>query len=173
MTSKQQPQSNRGKFKQTDIAKLVAKKRGRPSKATPERIEAILDDLARGLTREQACACNNVNVTQFREWEKRDEFPDLRAKAQATRKLALLKMVEESKDWRSAAWLLERNFPEEFGGQQQPQIFAQQNNFQLSEEKCHEIDARVKMLREADSSSDWPPNEGVDCSFETLSNKQS
>jgi hypothetical protein len=95
----------------------IKRKVGRPTKATPERIQSILNDIACELTREQACACNNVSASQFREWEKRAEFPDLRAKAQATRKLALLKMVEESTstDWRSAAWLLERNFPQEFG----------------------------------------------------------
>ena len=120
------------------------KKRGRPTKATPALVEAILADIARGLTREQACAFNGVSASALREWEKR--FPDLRAKAQGLRKAALLQRIESSSDWKAAAWLLERNFPEEFGKQQRPQTFAQQNNYHLSEEKNQELWARVRRI---------------------------
>jgi transposase len=124
--------------------KSEKRKRGRPTKATPKLIEAILADIATGLTREQACACNGVSVSALREWEKR--FPDLRAKTQGLRKAALLQRIENSSDWKAAAWLLERNFPEEFGKQKHPQIFAQQNNYQISQEK-REIDVQVRRLR--------------------------
>jgi hypothetical protein len=65
--------------------KSEKKKRGRPTKATPKLVEAILTDIATGLTREQACAFNGVSITAFREWEKRPEFPDLRARSEAAR----------------------------------------------------------------------------------------
>jgi hypothetical protein len=153
------------------------KKRGRPTKATPKLIEAILADLAHGLTREQACACNGVSVSALRDWEQRPEFSDLRARAEASRIKYVLTQIEQcdSKtggDWKRWQWFLQCKFPEQFGAQVKATILAQQNNFQLSEEKCREIDARVKMLEDADSSSDWPPNGVGDSSFETRSNKQ-
>jgi hypothetical protein len=56
MTSKQQLQSNRGKFEQTDIAKLIA-------------------DIARGVPIKIACATVGISDHTFRNWlETRPEF---------------------------------------------------------------------------------------------------
>jgi hypothetical protein len=93
-----------------------------------------------------------VSLRQFQEWEKRPEFSGLRAKAQGLRKQALLDKIEAAgrNDWRCWAWLLERTFPEQFGNPAKVQICAQQNNYenyQLSEEKAKEIDARAQRLR--------------------------
>jgi len=91
---------------------------GRPTKATPELLQAILDDLARGLTREQACAINGVSRSNFSLWELRPEFEDLRARAQAARILALMERkqqyAEAHLDWKSVAWDLERTFKDQF-----------------------------------------------------------
>jgi len=85
------------------------RKVGRPTKATPERIASILVAIARGLTREQACAKNDVSRAQFSEWEKRAEFPDLREKALAERADFLLGKIEQSAiGWQRFAWLAER-----------------------------------------------------------------
>ena len=77
------------------------------------RIEAILADIANGLTKEQACACNGVSATSFRKWEERPEFPDLRARAQGLRVKALLAKPEAAAEaggsaWKSYAWELEK-----------------------------------------------------------------
>ena len=130
--------------------------RGRLTKATPERIEAILADIANGLTKEQACACNGVSATSFREWERRAEFPDLRARAQGLRIKALLAKLEAAAEagssaWKSYAWELEKIYRSQFGDLAVT-IF-EQNNYQLSEEKARAIDARVRRLEFEDSSA--------------------
>src|ERR1700737_3847578 len=106
---------------------------GRPTKATEERIQGILDHLAVGLNREQACAVNGVTETQFQEWEKRPEFPALRAHAQAVRILALLKRkheaMENKLDWQEPAWDLERIFKGQYDN---PDKVAVQLNQQIN-----------------------------------------
>jgi hypothetical protein len=146
--------SNADKFDKTHKAKLVA-------------------DIARGVPIKIACAAIGISDHTFQNWlVSHPEF----AQALATEKqrviqelLGIVLAGKKDPDWRAAAWLLERGYPEAFAlkPQQQPQIFAQQNNYQLSEEEARKIDARVKMLEEADSSSDRPPNEVGDSSFAT------
>jgi hypothetical protein len=124
-------------------------KRNRLTKATPERIEAILADIANGLTKEQACACNGVSATSFRKWEQREEFPDLRARAQGLRIKVLLAKLEAAAEagnsaWKSYAWELEKICRNQFGDLALT-IF-EQNNYQLTNEKSREIDALVRRL---------------------------
>jgi transcriptional regulator with XRE-family HTH domain len=61
-------------------------------------LEAILADLARGFTREEACQKNGVSEDSLQRWERRKEFPTLRGRARANRKHALLGKVEASKE---------------------------------------------------------------------------
>ena len=130
--------------------------RGRLTKATPERIEAILADIANGLTKEQACACNGVSATSFREWERRAEFPDLRAKAQGLRIKALLAKQEAAAQagdqwrWKHYTWSLEKIYRNQYGDSAALVLY-EQNNYQLSEERAREIDARVQRLLENES----------------------
>jgi len=124
---------------------------GRPTKATPERIDAILKAIAKGLTREQACAKNDVSLDQFSEWEKRPEFPGLRAKALASRAESLLDKIEfdDPSGWQRLAWLLER--PKCFGNQfvdptkASVQVNTQQN-FVITKEQITEIEAQRARL---------------------------
>jgi hypothetical protein len=69
-------------------------KRGKRIEATPELIEAVLSDLARGLTREWACALNGVSHDTWQRWEKRPEFSELRARAIGARVKHLLERLE-------------------------------------------------------------------------------
>jgi hypothetical protein len=119
---------------------------GRPTKAAPELLEKILEALARGFSREEACAMNHVSADVLENWEKKPEFPGLRARAKAARKEGLLQKIERSEEWKSAAWLLERNYKEEFGRDSVNVLNMQQNNYQLPEAKAKEIDARVQRL---------------------------
>src|SRR5258708_14079452 len=93
-------------------------KLGRPTKATPELIQNVLDLLADGYTREQACAGSGVSDHQFWEWEKRPEFPNLRARAEFARISALRKAKDQAYkdrlDWKAVAWDLERIFMKQF-----------------------------------------------------------
>jgi hypothetical protein len=63
---------------------------GRRIEATPELIEAVLSDLARGLTREWACALHGISHDLWEKWEKRPEFAGLRARAIGARVKYLL-----------------------------------------------------------------------------------
>ena len=128
---------------------MASKGKRRLTKATPERIEAILADIANGLTKEQACACNGVSATSFRKWEQSAEFPDLRARAQGLRIKALLAKLEAAAEagnsaWKSYAWELEKIYRNQFGDLALT-IF-EQNNYQLSDEKARAIEVRVKRL---------------------------
>jgi hypothetical protein len=141
MTSKQQLQSNRGKFKQTDIAKLIA-------------------DITRGVPIKIACAAVGISDHTFQNWlVSHPEFAQALAAERQRVIQDLLGVVlagQKDPDWRAAAWLLERGYPESFAPrpQQQPQIFAQQNNYQLPEAQSREIDARVKRLLGEDQTVD-------------------
>jgi hypothetical protein len=123
------------------------------TKATPARIKAILRDLALGLTREQACAANGCSLDAFQAWEKRPEFADLRAKAQAARIKYLLKAkdqaIRQKLDWKGIAWDLEKAFRSQFGDLAKLTIHASQHNWTLPEEKAREIhDREARLLLE-------------------------
>jgi hypothetical protein len=79
--------------------------------ATPELIEAVLSDLARGLTREWACALNGISHDSWARWEKRPEFAELRARAIGARVKYLIGQLEVEENIarvKSLTWLLER-----------------------------------------------------------------
>jgi hypothetical protein len=129
---------------------MPSKGKPRLTKTTPERIEAILADIANGLTKEQACACNGVSATSFRKWEERPEFPDLRARAQGLRIKALLAKLEAAAEsgnstWKSWAWEVEKLYRTQFGDEI---MFAQQNNFYLDEQKSRELSDKARRLLE-------------------------
>lgn len=87
------------------------RKRGRPTKASPELIESVLADIALGLTREMACASNGISLNTWQAIEKRKQYPGLRARALATRIKYLLQAMEENRgfgNWKVYAWMLER-----------------------------------------------------------------
>jgi hypothetical protein len=134
------------------------RKPGRPTKATPELLQAILDDLSRGLTREQACAVNGVSDEQFSQWEKRPEYPGLRARAQATRIRALvqLKAIAGEKDWKSWAWDLERIFPDQFAkpSDSETNINLTQNNNTLNYNDAQSLEDARRALDEVRAIKD-------------------
>lgn len=107
---------------------------GRPTKATPERIEAICHLLAKGNTRTTAAAmCDVARGTLWR-WMAEDEtFRDAVEKAESDAQKTLLHRilmsaetgmtvtrqngdtVEYPGQWTAAAWILERRWPELYG----------------------------------------------------------
>ena len=134
------------------MASKVKRKRGRPTKATPKLIQAVLDDLARGLNREQACAVNGISHDQWEVWERRPEFPGLRAKAVGTRIKSLVTRLEQEENpavARSIQWLLERTKSyENLFAAPAVTFFEQNNNFQFPDEKSRELSARAQRLLE-------------------------
>jgi hypothetical protein len=128
------------------------RKRGRPLKATPQLIQAVLDDLARGLNREWACAMNGCSHDQWQEWEKRPEFAGLRARAIGTRVKYLVSRLEVEENpaiSKSLQWLLERtkSYDNQFAAPVQMPFGVQNNTFMISVEKAREIEeTRAKLL---------------------------
>jgi hypothetical protein len=93
------------------------RRRGRPSKATPALINRVLSWMAKGMTKEMACSYCGISRSTFSEWERRPEFPDLRARCEGVRFADILAKAEaadffEFKKW---AWFLERRYPKQFG----------------------------------------------------------
>ena len=135
------------------------RKIGRPTKASPERIQGILASIARGLTREQACAVNDVSDEAFTQWERRPEFLGLREKALGARANLLLSKIEsEPAGWQRFAWLLERpkSFRDQFADPLKLHIGSQQNNYTVTAERAAEIDAqrrRVMALVEGEQTA--------------------
>ena len=99
----------------------------RPTKLNAKRADQICDYLAQGHTREVAAqACGIVSTTLYR-WMKRGErqpdgpygeFCRALKRADLEAELACLRQIKEAAqngDWRAAAWMLERRYPEKWG----------------------------------------------------------
>lgn len=91
---------------------------GRKTKLTKEREKIIKDCLEAGMSYKDVCTCSGITFETFNQWRKTNpQFNTLVEKAElATMQLALKSVkVGMIKDWRSAAWWLERRRPEEYG----------------------------------------------------------
>jgi hypothetical protein len=126
------------------------------SKATPDRLKAVVTDIGRGLTREQACARNHCSHDTWQNWEKLPEFPTLRDEALAARLDYLLNAMEEAQrnklDWRMFAWQAERvkAFREQFADPSKVsvQFNTQINNHNHLHSNQNELEEARKRLDE-------------------------
>jgi transposase len=99
----------------------------RPSLLTPERSERILGLLRSGVFIETACQACGIGTTTYFRWLKNADDPDADpmyrefrdattcALARAQVRAIELITLAGHKDWRAAAWFLERSFPEKYG----------------------------------------------------------
>lgn len=113
---------------------------GRPSKLTPRRIGRILRSIAKGNTYRAAASAGGISVRTLLDWRQRGEAEEERLEGNPRRKvlkaeapylqfMRALTRVEEAaeeraqagiqdaiaKDWRAAAWWLERRRKVEYG----------------------------------------------------------
>jgi hypothetical protein len=102
----------------------------RPTKLTPEVQEVISRELRIGMTRRIACEVANVDYATFARWMQKAETPGdddpsviacrefrdvvRKAEAESVRSLAAEVRKAVKRDWRAAAWLLERRCPEDY-----------------------------------------------------------
>lgn len=93
------------------------RKRGRPSKATPETRARILDYLRRGLFAESAARLAGISERTFYEWLERSDAgdPEFAGFSAAVKRAtdeaeddALRRIREGSPGWQGSAWFLER-----------------------------------------------------------------
>jgi hypothetical protein len=113
------------------IKKKPAKKPGRPTLLNPTRQAALLEAIEQGMPLKQAAAIAGMSYDTLNAWQKRGEnesapeqfrqFCQLLRHSQAVAMQVHLSSICDSakRDWRAAAWMLERRFPEDFARQQQ------------------------------------------------------
>jgi transposase len=104
-------------------------KGGRPTKKTPDRETLLLKAIEQGMPYKAACKISGLGFTTFNDW--RDTDPSFALKLEVAEGVAIERNVEfiqaaASKDWKAAAWLLERRHPEMFA---RPEV---QLNHQIS-----------------------------------------
>lgn len=109
-------------------------------KATPERLAAILDMVARGAPEYLAAQSNGISRTTLAEWKATDlTFSNALEAAKSNRAIHRVNKIEEASDrgdWKATAFLLSRDpiTKEEFGEQQQKSGIAIQINITRGDE---------------------------------------
>lgn len=102
--------------------------RGRPHKFTEETVNTLLAAIRAGMPFHLAAAHAGIGETTFHEWQRgkfprgadkqlKAEFPERLTRARGYAALRLVALIQDAapKDWRAAAWMLERRYPEDFG----------------------------------------------------------
>lgn len=90
------------------------------SKKTPERIEAVLENLRHGMSREASCTQAGITRPTLYRWCEEDEELAQRVEeacdfSEAVLLAELKSQGRERSDWRATAWILERRFPDRWG----------------------------------------------------------
>jgi hypothetical protein len=123
---------------------------GRPCKlADPQRRETLLKALEAGNTRKAACAYAGLSEDAFARYcASNPDFTDDVGEAEAKAVIRHVGLILQAanKDWRAAAWWLERKFPDEWGrknrtiltGADRGPIAVQEVHFDLSKLTDHE-----------------------------------
>lgn len=102
---------------------------GAPVKATPEVIATIVERVAEGMPISHAAALIGCNRNSITNWMKRKGFAAAIGGAKARFMQRQIGIIEQAGQnitktgfwqWQAAAWLLERQFPEEFALQARP-----------------------------------------------------
>ena len=99
---------------------------GRPTKLTPATQAKILESIRAGLTHKLACMRVGVNDSTFYRWLQEGsqarsgrykDFHDevMRANADSAEVLLNQIRIKAYEDWRAAAFILERRFPDDYG----------------------------------------------------------
>lgn len=95
---------------------------GRPSKLTPAFQREICEHIAKGATRESACALVELDYSNFWRWftgkdEAHKEFRKAVKKAEAKFQMEAVEKIRThgGESWQALAWELERRFPLTFG----------------------------------------------------------
>ena len=108
---------------------------GAKEKCTKEAIERAVDLKKGGAHNKDIAAALGIHQSTFYEWlsnpksAKQKEFSERIKKAEADYKNALLVTIEKAsreRDWKAAAWLLERKYPDEYARTDRIQAQVQQ-----------------------------------------------
>ena len=131
---------------------------GRRSKATEPRVEAVLNALRAGNTRNAAAAYAEIGRTTFYRWLEDDgTFRDAVEKAEADAEVRFASQVAKAATngtWQAAAWWLERRRPQSFALQSKVEMSGPDGGPIQTRELAagfsdHEKTALAHVLREA------------------------
>ena len=112
------------------IQVTIPKKPGRPTLLNPARQSVLLNAIKEGMPLKQAAEIAGISYDTLNHWRNRGEvecsppeyrqFCQLLRRSQAVAMQVNLSYIHQaaSRDWRAAAWMLERRFPDEFGREQ-------------------------------------------------------
>mgnify|MGYP001136552653 CR=1 FL=1 len=93
----------------------------RPTKYTPQTVARLLDGIRLGLTYRLAAAYAGIDYATFCRWRMRyASFATQLQEAEAHAAAVVMARIHHAaaSDWRAAAWMLERRYPEDFGPRQ-------------------------------------------------------
>jgi len=111
--------------KKKSNGRIKGGKVGQPTKYTPEVLQRTKELIELGLNYQDVCDSLGISHETFSQWRKKyPEYFEVVRKANAKVKEISLKSlrVGEVKDWRAAAWRLERRWPEEYREKKQIEI---------------------------------------------------
>jgi transposase len=104
-------------------------RKGRPTKKTEELIKTIERVAKMGMSNETIAAIAGVNSDTFYDWLNKDqEFSERIKKAKAEGKYALVAKIAQDESWQSKAWMLERQYPDEFGRRDRVELTQKYND---------------------------------------------
>lgn len=119
-------------------------RRGRPSAFTPQKARIILNAIRQSLSYKQAAALARISYMTFNRWRSEGEsddapkplrdFCDQLKATEAELANSLVKMIFDSGkagNWKAAAWILERRYPDEWG-KREPTVDAMENLRKMS-----------------------------------------
>jgi hypothetical protein len=126
---------------------------GAPSKFELTNTAKLIEDIARGVPVEIACAAVGIDARSFYRWlDQRPEFSQaLSAEKQRVilEALAGIRVSTKNDEWRGHAWFLERVYKDYFGPPVPGAILGVQQNFTITIEKAKEIESqRAQLLPE-------------------------
>ena len=104
-------------IKKRDNGRIKGGKVGQPTKYSPEILQRTKELIELGLNYADVCDSLGISRETFSQWRKRyPEYADTVRIANVKVKEISLKSlrVGEMKDWKAAAWRLERRWPEEY-----------------------------------------------------------
>ena len=109
----------------------TARARDLRTKKSPERMQAVLDNIRDGQPITRAARLAGLNPDTVHRWRKEDEEFDEAVEDALEFQIAVLTAKVDrasDTDWKAAAWRLERLRPDEFGSKKEVQVTATQSN---------------------------------------------
>jgi len=119
--------------------------------------EDLLDNLRSGMSIVAACALSSVSRSSYYSWIKQD--PEWAEEAEAAIRFGEAVLVSRISqagvdDWRAAAWLLERRFPNEWGPRQEVSLATTQDGgAALVVKMIEQTDARLVELKQLEEGN--------------------